>query len=114
MAHICARPVKIASVSECGAINFLACQGSALALEVEAAREDKNGDVCGGAWRLVGRLGVEEDAPADAGSRARILDPNPHRPRRARSSGASRCRSRHAYPGTSWRCWRAKTSTTCT
>src|SRR5215212_3892506 len=99
MAHICARRVKIASVSECGAINFLACQGLALALEVEAAREDNDGDVSGGAWRLVGRLGVEENAAADAGGGARILDADPHRAWGTRTPGASGHRSRHAHPG---------------
>ena len=40
--------------------------------------------------RVVRRLGVEEDASADAGRGASVVDADLHRPRRARASGASR------------------------
>ena len=40
-----------------------------------------DGNVRGGARRLVGRLGVEEDAPAAARARARALDAHLHGPR---------------------------------
>ena len=49
--------------------------------------------------RVVGGLGLEEDAPADAGGRASAGHADLHRSRRARASGQSVDRSRIAYPG---------------
>ena len=43
----------------------------------------QDGNVCGGARRLVGGLGVEEDAPAAARRRPRAVDPDLYGPRRA-------------------------------
>src|SRR5262249_41766548 len=45
-------------------------------------------------WRLVGQLGLEEDAPAAAGARPRPAHPDLHGPRRARAPGQPRGRSR--------------------
>ena len=49
--------------------------------------------------RLVGRLGLEEDAPADGSGRASAGDADLHRPRRARASGQSVDRSRNPHRG---------------
>ena len=49
--------------------------------------------------RVVGGLGVEEDASADAGGRASAGHADLYRPRRARASGQPVDRSRYAYRG---------------
>ena len=58
-----------------------------------------DGNIRGGAWRLVGGLGVEEDAPADARRRPRAVDADLYGARRARASRQRRGEPRHAYPG---------------